>query len=433
MTPYDLILGCLIFAASAHFISIAVLLVRPYVRRPSAPDKRPPVTILRPATGIENNIEKTLASAFAIDYPEFEIVFCVQDPADAVIPLVERLMAEHPNVPSRLLVGDDRISINPKLNNLVKGWRAARYEWIVMADSNVLIPPNYLDDLLSRWTADVGLVCSPPVGTRPEGVGAELECAFLNTYQARWQLTADAFGIGFAQGKTMLWRRDILDRAGGIAALASEPAEDAASTKIVNEAGYRVRLVRNPYPQPLGHRPLAEIWKRQLRWARLRRATFPPLYATELVSGGFLPLTAAAILIALGPPTWPGFVALFVGWYGAELLLATRMGWPVSPRIALLFLVRDLVLPILWIAGWTGNTFVWRGNAMDMQAMLSTRPTRRPLSKRWPSARVVRSFRALGAFGGPAGESLRAHASQFRSQAIQKWKTGIGKTRNTTR
>jgi ceramide glucosyltransferase len=281
MTPYNLILGCLIFAASAHFISIAILLVRPYVRpyvrRDAAPTKRPPVTILRPACGIENHIEETLASAFAIDYPDFEIVFCVADENDPVIPLIRRLMAAHADVPSRLLTGDDPISINPKLNNLVKGWREARHDWIIMADSNVLIPPNYIDELLARWTSEVGLVCSPPVGIRPEGIGAELECAFLNTHQARWQLTADAFAMGFAQGKTMLWRRADLDRAGGIAALASEPAEDAASTKIVKSTGHRVRLVRNPYPQPLGHRPLADIWKRQLRWARLRRATFAPL------------------------------------------------------------------------------------------------------------------------------------------------------------
>jgi ceramide glucosyltransferase len=419
MTPYDLILACLIFAASAHFISIAILLIRPYVRAPAFPARRPPVTILRPATGIENYIEETLASAFAIDYPEYEIVFCVQDPGDPVIPLIERMRAAHPEIPSRLLVGDDRISINPKLNNLVKGWRAARYDWIVMADSNVLIPPNYLNDLFARWTDDVGLVCSPPVGIRPDGVGADLECAFLNTYQARWQLTADAFGFGFAQGKTMLWRRDILDAAGGIAALASEPAEDAASTKIVKEAGLRVRLVRYPYPQPLGHRPVGDIWKRQLRWARLRRATFPPLYATELVSGGFLPLTAAAILIALGPPTWPGFVALFLGWYAAELLLAARMGWPISWRIALLLIFRDLALPALWIAGWTGSTFVWRGNAMDMKEMPPT-TRRRPLAER---------LRTSAAFNGPAAESLRAHALQLRA----KWKSGLGKSRNTPR
>jgi ceramide glucosyltransferase len=429
MTPYDLILGCLIFAASAHFISIAVLLLRPYVQSGSAPAKQPPVTILRPATGIENNIETTLASAFVIDYPDFEIVFCVQDAADPVIPLIDRLIAAHPGVPSRLLIGDDRISINPKLNNLVKGWREARHDWIIMADSNVLIPPNYIRDLLARWTPGVGLVCSPPVGASPEGIGADLECAFLNTYQARWQLTADAFGIGFAQGKTMLWRRDILDRAGGIAALASEPAEDAASTKIVKNAGLRVRLVRNPYPQPLGFRSIGDVWKRQLRWARLRRATFAPLYATELVSGGFLPLAAAAALIAIGPPTWPGFVALFAGWYGAEILLAAQMGWPISVRIALSLLARDLLLPALWVAGWTGNTFVWRGNAMDLKTMEKT-AMRRSFGQPWRGTGVARSFRALGAFRGPSGATLQARALQFRTQAIEKWKAGIGKARN---
>jgi ceramide glucosyltransferase len=419
MTLYDLILGCLLFAAAAHFVSIAVLLIRPFIPRPAPATRRPPVTILRPACGIENYIEETLASAFAIDYPVFEIVFCVADANDPIIPVIERLIAEHPAVPARLLTGDDRISINPKLNNLVKGWRAARHDWIVMADSNVLIPPNYIDDLLARWTDDVGLVCSPPVGTRPQGVGAEMECAFLNTYQARWQLAADAFGIGFAQGKTMLWRRADLDKAGGIAALASEPAEDAASTKIVHAAGNRVRLVRDPYPQPLGHRPVGEIWKRQLRWARLRRATFPPLYALELVSGGFLPLTAAALLIWMGPPTWPGLVALFGGWYGAELLLAWRMKWPISPRMAALFVLRDLALPALWVAGWTGNTFTWRGNSMDMKRSddpaglrpVVTRPTAyRQLALRLRSGRVARSFRALGAFRAASGDrTTRPH------------------------
>ena len=71
MTLSDLILACLIFAATAHFISIAVLMVRSFLPPNPAPVKRPPVTILRPACGIENNIEETLASAFAISYPEF--------------------------------------------------------------------------------------------------------------------------------------------------------------------------------------------------------------------------------------------------------------------------------------------------------------------------------------------------------------------------
>ena len=126
---------------------------------------------------------------------------------------------------------------------MLKGWRAAAHDWIVIADSNVLMPPDYIQRLFASWRADTGLVASPPVGCMPHGFWAEIECAFLNTYQARWQYFADTLGFGFAQGKTMFWRRAVLEHAGGIRALAADPAEDAASTKIVRAAGLKVRLV----------------------------------------------------------------------------------------------------------------------------------------------------------------------------------------------
>jgi ceramide glucosyltransferase len=96
------------------------------------------------------------------------------------------------------------VSNNPKLNNVLKGWRAASHDWIVLADSNVLMPRDYIERLFASWRADTGLVASPPIGSHPEGVWAELECAFLNTYQARWQYIADAFGFGFAHGAPTL-------------------------------------------------------------------------------------------------------------------------------------------------------------------------------------------------------------------------------------
>ena len=139
------------------------------------------------------------------------------------------------------------MSNNPKLNNVLKGWHAATHDWIIIADSNVLMPRDYIERLFASWRTDTGLVASPPIGSQPDGFWAELECAFLNTYQARWQYIADAFGFGFAQGKTMLWRRADLERAGGIEALGKEVAEDAAATKIVRGAGLKVRLVDRPF------------------------------------------------------------------------------------------------------------------------------------------------------------------------------------------
>ena len=203
------------------------------------------------------------------------------------------LIAEHPNVSARLLIGNERVSDNPKLNNMVKGWYAANHPWIVMADSNVLMPPDYLHAVISAWREDTGLVCAPPVGAYPANFAAEFECAFLNTYQASWQYAADSARFGFAQGKTMLWRRDTLDKPAASCARA-EFAEDAAATKIVRRAGLRVTLSEGPSVQPLGVRQIGHVWSRQVRWARLRRASFPLLFAPEIFTGAALPMFCAA-------------------------------------------------------------------------------------------------------------------------------------------
>ncbi len=125
---------------------------------------RPGITVIRPLCGLENLLEETLTTTFQADYPEFEILFCVADAADPAIPLAQRLIAAHPHVNARLLIGDDKISGNPKLNNCVKGWHAAAYDYILLADSNVLLPPDYLTRLLDQWTPGTGLVSSPPIG-----------------------------------------------------------------------------------------------------------------------------------------------------------------------------------------------------------------------------------------------------------------------------
>jgi ceramide glucosyltransferase len=323
------------------------------------------VSIIRPVCGIENFTEETLGSALVLDYPDYEVVFCVARSTDPVVPVVRSLIARHPNVPARLLVGNDRLSPNPKLNNMVKGWAAARHDWIIMADSNVLMPHDYIQRLFAAWKPGTGLVCSPAVGCAPDGLWAELECAFLNTYQARWQHVADAFGFGFAQGKTMLWRRDLLETAGGIRALAAEVAEDAAATKLIRRLGLRVRLVPAPFRQPLGARSFADVWRRQVRWARLRRDTFALFFIPEIMTGVVPPFVACTICAAAAG--WPlaGVAAGFLAaWYGAEAVLAYMAGWQLSSRSPLAWLLRDLLLPVLWVTSWMGNDFVWRGNAM---------------------------------------------------------------------
>ena len=234
------------------------------------------------------------------------MIFCVAAADDPVVPLVQRLIREHPEIPARLLVGGGGRGPNPKLDNLMKAWDVAAHDWIVLADSNVLIPPDYLDRLFARWSERCAVVCSPPVGIDLQGWAAELEAAFLNTFEARWQLAGDEVGCGFAQGKTMLLRRSDLAQDGGLAALAREVAEDAAATKFARRLGRKVRVVDQPFPQPLGRRTFAGVWRRQLRWARLRRLSFPVFFCAELPVGGVFPFLLGDLARGRGRPAVGG-------------------------------------------------------------------------------------------------------------------------------
>jgi ceramide glucosyltransferase len=359
-----------IFAFLTHIATILIarrrLRVLPEGSLPAR--QTPPATIIRPVCGVDAYEELTLRSTFKLDYPRYEILFCCASADDPVAALVQRLIAEHPEVRARLLIGDDRPTQNPKLNNVLKGWRSAAHEWIVIADSNVVMPRDYLQRLLAAWRADTGLVSAPPIGHLPDGVWAELECAYLNTYQARWQYAADAGGGGFAQGKNVLWRRSDLESAGGLLALAREPAEDAASTKVVRGLGLKVRLADGAFVQPLGRRSAAQVWGRQIRWARLRRATFPGFFALEILSGLAAPLGCfvfAAWVLEMERFDVLAVATAYVGvWLAAEAWLAATVGWYLTWRSPLLWLLRELLLPALLVQAWLGKSLSWRGNAM---------------------------------------------------------------------
>lgn len=366
------IVALTLFAALAlavHLASVAVAIrkCRPDPKILEASPDSVSVSIVLPVCGIENYIEDTLRSAFRLDYPRYELIFCASRPDDPAVPLVQRLMADHPWIDARLLTGNERISDNPKLNNVFKGWRETAYPFVAICDSNVLLPRDYIQRLLSKFDPQTGLVCSPPIGCWPDGFFAEVECAMLNNYQARWQCFADAVGFGFAQGKTLFWRKSDLERSGGIRALAAESAEDAACTKIVRNLGLRVQLMEPPVRQPLGFRRAVDVWKRQRRWARLRRASFPLYFSVEIFSGSLPPLAAliAAALLA-GLPVLAPALAFLAVWYGAEWLLSVKAGWHRSRWSIATFMLRDLMLPVVYVNAWLGRGFEWRGN--DMRA-----------------------------------------------------------------
>ncbi|APZ52024.1 ceramide glucosyltransferase [Salipiger abyssi] len=351
---------------AAHLLS-AGLTARRYHRPapPKADDSALPyISLVRPVCGLDTFDAETLASSFMQDYPRYEVIFCAPSQNDPAVPLVQRLIADNPQIEATLLFGETPISGNPKLNNLHKGYLAARSEWVAMTDSNLLLPCDYLRTLVASWRENTGLVSSPPAGIRPGNFWGALECAFLNSSQGRWQLAADSLGFGFAQGKTLFWNRNVLEAGGGLPALGRNLAEDVASTKLVRDQGRYVRLTPRLFPQPIGKRSARAVWDRQLRWSRVRRDGFPMIFSAEIAQGPLIPLAALATLVAMGALPASTLIALPLVWYGAELALARSAGWPASPRDLMAMLLRDLLLPALWLATWTGRGFTWRGTDM---------------------------------------------------------------------
>jgi len=366
-----LAVGFCIATTAIHLVTVAVAALRGryHAAGRNFTDTLPAVSVLRPVCGVENFLTETLRSTFQLNHPDYEVIFCAARQDDPAVPIVRGIIESNPELPARLLIGDDGIANNPKLGNLVKGWDAAKHEWIVIVDSNAMMTPDLLHNLFAAWRTDTGAVCSMPIGSRPETFAAELECAFLNTLQARFQYVSEALGWGFAQGKTILLRRDIVDAAGGIRALAAETAEDAATTKLVRGVGLSVHLVDRPVEQPLGRRRVKEVWERQLRWARLRRVSFPILFLPELFVGGALPAAALAFATSDGGfgTSTAAVLSLLAIWLAAEAALARAAGWHFTGRLTAALLIRDLLLPVLWITAWLGSGYVWRGNRVTAQ------------------------------------------------------------------
>jgi ceramide glucosyltransferase len=126
-----------------------------------------------------------------------------------------------------------------------------------------------------------------------------------------------------------------------------------------------VRLIDHPVAQPLGRRSAAEVWNRQLRWARLRRASFLTYFLPEILSGSLAPMVGIAILAsAYGLPATLTVTVFGALWYAGEMLLAAVAGWHVGAFYPIYGLARDFTLPALYVGAFLSNNFVWRGNSM---------------------------------------------------------------------
>lgn len=335
--------------------------------KPEARERpQPPISILKPLCGLDEGLYENLVSFAEQRYPEFEIIFAVEDPLDPALQAVERLRRAYPEARVRVLAhGEDDPGANPKVISLLHMARVARYQHILVSDSNVRVSPDYLDAITAELVdPEVGLVSSVIVGAGDKSLGAQCENLHLNTFVVGGVCAGDIADRPVVVGKSMLMRRDQLQSLGGFEALRDILAEDYVLGQRYHESGYRVVLSTHPIVTYNRRMHLRRFLSRHLRWAQLRRSCAlgpfmmePLLYASPFLAAPLLRAESAACYqtCALG---------LIL-----RILLDATCAKRVSGRwpnwSALLFLpVKDTLMLGVWSVALVSRRVNWRGHAL---------------------------------------------------------------------
>ncbi|KAK9474112.1 glycosyl transferase family 21-domain-containing protein [Dipodascopsis tothii] len=349
----------------------------------------PGVTILRPLKGMDTEFEACIRSAFAQDYPTFEICFCVDSADDPAIAVVERLMKEYADVPSRLFVGAEKHGVNPKVNNLSRAYAEAAHDIVWVLDSNVYVTPGALGRSVEALARPrIQLVHHLPLCVDISGHrGSRLDEMFLATAHAKFYVAINTVSVAACiTGKSNLFRRSDLNRAqpDGIRAFAPYIAEDQAIGEALWAQGGRHGMTGDAAIQPVGNVALRDYYMRRMRWLRVRKYMVTAATMVEPFTECFLhgALGSLALRRLTGVPAAPAFAVHVLVWcaldYWLYWRLATRGNVEAGPEtpyfarpafargkhtarswLASWLLRETLALPI-WLNAMAGRQLIWR-------------------------------------------------------------------------
>ena len=337
--------------------------------RPLAPFT-PPVSILKPVHGLDFGSFENFSSFCRQDYPDYEVLFAVNDDSDPAVPVIRSVISQFPGCKIRLLSGAPRLGANQKVNNLALLSREARHEVLVLSDGDVRVGPGYLrevvaplgDPNVAAVTCFYRALAEPNLCAELEAVGA------TGDFFAGVLMAAATEGVHFALGASVATTRQWLAKIGGFESFADYLADDFELGNRLSRAGGRVLLSREPVWTMYPSQTWRAFWQHQIRWARTIRLCRPLSYLGLLFTQG-LPWAVLAAFIA--PSATVAAVYL-----GAYLLLRTAMAWIVGAwcvrdgvlrRRVWLVPLRDALYFAVWLASFASNRIVWGATEYKIQ------------------------------------------------------------------
>jgi ceramide glucosyltransferase len=342
------------------------LLVERFAAQPrQLPASTPSVSILKPLCGIDPLTELAIESFFLIEYPVFQLVFGVQSATDPVLEILERLRARYPERDVALIVDSTLHGSNRKVSNLINMQAFAKYDTLVMSDADIHVPPYFLGTVIAALQEPgIGLVTTLYTAL----AGTPHLATLLGANQINYNflpgaLLARKFGRRDCLGVTMALTRQTLAQAGGLQAVANHLGDDQMMGRLVRAKGHGLTLANVIPATTVPESSFRELYSHELRWARTIRALVPLAYSTLILQ---MSLFWAIVCVAVSAGNWAAWLLFF-----ATLLIRHRLARRIDAALRLskagdawLFVLRDMVSAIIYIASFLGNDVSWRGQQM---------------------------------------------------------------------
>jgi len=328
----------------------------------------PPVSILNPVRGVDPGAYENFASYCRLDYPQYELVFAMADPHDAVIPVIEKLQRDFPGRAIRFVTDVPRVGENNKVNSLYRLVKEARYDLLVMTDSDVRVEGDYLREVVAPFAdKTVGAVTSFYRCAGGGTLAADLDMLGMCMDSVPSALVARRLEgkVQFAFGWTMATTKERLAEIGGWEAMANHHSDDFELGNRIAGKGYCVELMRKPVSMNFPKEKFREFLQHELRWSIGLRNVRPAGYAGMIFTHGLPWVILAAVAAAVSG--WTTLAASYVlAYWILRVGLAYAAGvwglrdYKIAPKLWLAP-VRDAVSAAVWFVGFFTNRIRWRG------------------------------------------------------------------------
>jgi ceramide glucosyltransferase len=381
-------------AGMGYFLA-ALLAARVFLwqrRRPPA-KFAPGVSVMKSLKGVDPGMMDAFRSHCTQTYSgPYELLFGVYSQDDPAAAVVEQLKREFPERTIRLVECPARLGTNGKVSTLVQLAEHAKHDFLLINDSDITVGPRYLERVMACFGdgADVPVAKAPadsaavaelaearsphakPVGLvtalyrgRAHGtLPSRLEALGIATdFQAGVLLSKLVEGgLHYGLGSTLAVRRVALEKAGGLLALVDHLADDYEMGARVAKAGYRVELSAEVVETSVPAHKWSGFVDHQLRWARTVRDARPGGYAGMVFTHGLAWALLNLVASGLSPLSlWLLAMSLFLRFGLAMTVGAEVLGDRQVLAWLWLLPLRDVAAMGLWVAGFAGNTIVWRG------------------------------------------------------------------------